>query len=132
MDRKMKMVAGIALVLAVLSTAIIAAPALADANGTNNGDQLMDQERLRTRDMDCDGDRLQTRERDQLRDQDCRCDGDPLGTQTQERQRTQNQTCNTELNGYCSGGQYGAGIGANNEGNLEQHRSQQRRGNQGL
>ena len=131
MDGKTKTIAGIALVVVVLSSAFIAAPTLA-SNGADNGDQVRDQERLRTHDMSCDGDRLQTQERQRLRIQDCSCDGDPLGTQNQEKLRTQNQACNGECNGYCQGAQYGANAEHSNSGNLERNRSQHGRGNSGL
>ena len=127
MDSKTKTIAGIALVIAVLSSAFIATPTLAATNSADNGDQVRDQERLRARDMSCDGDRLQTQERERLRIQDCSCDGEPLGTQNQERLRTQNQACNGECSGYRQGGQYGANAERSNSGNLERHRSQNRR-----
>lgn len=132
MNGKMKTAAGIALALVVLSSAFVAMPALAGANGADNGDQVQDQERLRTRDMSCNGDGLQTQERDRLRIQDCSCDGEPLRTQSQERHRTQNRTCNAECDGYCQGGQYGANAERAYSGNLEQHRNQHQRGNLGL
>ena len=126
MDGEKKTIAGIALVIVVLSSAFIAAPTLA-GNGADDGDQVQDQERLRARDMSCDGDGLQTQERERLRIQNCSCDGEPLGTQNQERLRTQNQACNGECSEYCQGGQCGANAEYGNSGNLERHRSQNRR-----
>ena len=52
MNGKMKMIVGIALVLGVVSIALLATPIQAYVNGTSNGDQ----DRLRTRDRDCNGD----------------------------------------------------------------------------
>lgn len=127
MNNKTKTIAGIALVMAVLSSVFIATPALAATNSVENGDQVRDQERLRTRDMSCDGDRLQTQERERLMIQNCSCGGEPLGMQNQERLRTQNQACDGECSGYCQGGQYGANAGHSNSGNLERNRSQHRR-----
>jgi len=118
MDGKTKTIAGIALVIVVLSSAFIAAPTLA-GNGADDGDQVQDQERLRARDMSCDGDGLQTQERERLRIQNCSCDGEPLGTQNQAR--------NGECSEYCQGRQCGANAERNNSGNLERHRSQNRR-----
>ena len=86
MNGKMKMVAGIALALAVLSIAFSATPALAEANGIQDSDQ----ERLGARDGSCDGAMLQ----DQLRlhGQDCNCTGE----QYRERQRAENRISDEE------------------------------------
>lgn len=119
MDSKTKTIAGIALVIAVLSSVFIATPTLAATNSVENGDQVRDQERLRTRDMSCDGKRLQTQERERLRIQNCSCGGEPLGTQ--------NQACDGECSRYCQGGQYSANAERSNSGNLERKRSQHRR-----
>ena len=90
MNGKMKMVAGIALVLAVLSIAFSATPALAEANGIQDGDQDRDQQRLRARDGSCDGAMLQEQLR--LHGQDCNCTGE----QYRERQRAENRISNEE------------------------------------
>ena len=132
MDSKMKMVTGIALIISVLSAAFIATPALAEANGSDNGDQLTEQERLRIRDMSCDREKLRTQEREQLRSQDCSCECEQPRTQTRERLREQNQTCNAECDGYRQGEQNGQNGARNCADNLEQHRNHHRRGNPGL
>ena len=103
-----KMVVGIALILSlVLPISLLAIPTLADVNGTDNGDQVQDQERLSARDDSCNGDMLQERERLRLHEQDC--NGECTGSQHRERQRAENRICN-------------------NEANLEQHRYQNREG----
>jgi hypothetical protein len=80
MDSKMKMIAGIALVLGVLSMVFLAAPIQAYVNGPE------------------DGDSLQTQNQDRLRTQDCDC----TQTQHHSRQRTNeyatNRICNHTMN----------------------------------
>jgi len=74
MRGKMKMIAGMALVLGAVSIALLATPIQAYINGTSNGDllQAQDRDRLRTKDCECDDDMLQARDhvRDRLRIQD--------------------------------------------------------------
>lgn len=106
MKTKMKMIVGMALVLGIASVALLAIPIHAYVNGAANGDFLrtQDQDRLRTRNCDCDGDMLQTREqiRDRLRTHDCggncTCDGTQL---SRIRQRVQecamNRVCNCSM-----------------------------------
>ena len=97
MNRKVRMAAGIALILSiVLPIALVATPALADVNGAENGDQVQDQERLRVRDGSCDGDVLQKRERLRLHEQNCT--GDCTGEQYKVRQRAENRIYNNEAN----------------------------------
>lgn len=101
MNSKMKMIAGIALVLAVVSAAFLAAPIQAYVNGTAAGDLLQTQ----------DGDRLQTRDRDRLKtmDRDCTCDC------------TCEQYCNRQRTNECGGNRV-----CNCTMSLEQHGNQNR------
>jgi len=80
MNGKMKMIAGIALALGVLSVAFFATPIQAYVNGDVNGDLL------------------QTQDRDRLRTQDCNCDC----TQTQYRSRQRNNQCATNRICNCT------------------------------
>jgi len=104
MNRKMKMIAGIALVLGVLSIAFLATPIQAYVNGTGNGDllQTQGQNRLKTRDCDCNGEMPQTQERERLRTQNRECNCDCTQTQYRSRQRTNqcatNRICNCTMN----------------------------------
>ena len=101
MNNKMKMIAGMTLVLAVVSAAFLATPIQAYVNGTGNGDLLQTQDR----------DRLQTQDQDRLRTMDCNCTCDYTCTQYCNRQRTNecatNRICNCTMS-------------------LEQHRNQNR------
>jgi len=73
MERKMKMIVGIALVLGVLSIAFFAAPIQAYVNEISNGDllQTQDQDRVRTQDCDCTCDCTQTQYRSRQRTNQC-------------------------------------------------------------
>lgn len=98
MDGKLKKVAGIALVLAALSVAFLSAPALAYVNGTREGDGL------KARNEKCNGDMLQTQNRERLRTQNEDCNCECIETQKRQRsqERVENKTCNCEksLNQY--------------------------------
>ncbi len=59
MNTRIKVIAGIALVLGIVAVALLAAPIQAYANGTGNGVLLRTQDQDRLRTGDCDGDMLQ-------------------------------------------------------------------------
>ena len=73
MDSKMKVVAGIALVLGILSIAFLAAPIQASVSRNVNGDMLQkqDRDRMRTQDCDCTCDCTQTKYRSRQRINQC-------------------------------------------------------------
>ena len=74
MKKKLKMIVGIALMLGIVSIALLATPIQAYVNGTGDSDMLQEQDRDRLRTHECDGDMLQRRSktRDGLRTQN-RC-----------------------------------------------------------
>ena len=84
MDSKMKMIAGIALALGVLSMVFLATPIQAYVNGTGDGDLLRTQDQDRLKTQDCD--------------YTCNC----AQTQYRSRQRTNehttNRICNCTMN----------------------------------
>jgi len=94
MNSKMKMIAGIALVLSVLSIAFLAAPIQAYVNGTSNGDllQTQDRDRLRTMDRDCTCDCTQYRDRQRANEcatnRICNCTMSLEQYRNQNRERT--------------------------------------------
>lgn len=75
MKEKIKMIVGIALVLGIVSIALLATPIQAYVNGTGDSDMPQTQERDKLRTRDCDGDMLQRRTKDRLRTQNrcCNC-----------------------------------------------------------
>jgi hypothetical protein len=79
-----KMIAGITLIVGIVSIALLATPIQAYLNGTTNGDllQTQDQERLRTQNRDCTGECAQTQNQDRQRTNEC----------------TKNRTCNQTMN----------------------------------
>ena len=95
-----KMIAGTALIVGIITIALLAAPIQAYVNGTCNHDMLQTQERdrLRTRDCDCNGDMLQTQERERLRVQNRDCNGDCTQTQYHYRQRANESATNNICN----------------------------------
>ena len=95
MDGKMFVSIGLILSL-VLPISILAIPALADVNGTDNGEQVKDQERLGGQDCSYEGAMLQERERLRLHEQDG--DGECTGSQHRERQGAENRIFNNEAN----------------------------------
>ena len=115
MKGKMKMIVGIALVLGVVSIALLAAPIQAYVNETGDLLQTQDRNGLRIQDCECDGDVLCTRDqvRDKLRTQDrdgdCACDG------VREKNRTRQRINECAMNRIC-----------NCTTSLEQHRYQYR------
>lgn len=90
MNTKMKMTAGTALVLGILSIVFLAAPIQAYVNGAGNGDmlQVQDQDRLKTQDCRCNGEMLHTQEQERQKTQDCNCTCDCTQTQYHNRKRT--------------------------------------------
>ncbi|MDH5448639.1 MAG: hypothetical protein OEY24_03155 [Candidatus Bathyarchaeota archaeon] len=102
MKNKLKIIAGITLVLGIVSIALLATPIQAYVNGTSNGDLLrtQDQRRLGAKDCECDGDVLQERDRDRLRIQDCDCNCTCNGTQQQSRVRQRINECS--MNRICN------------------------------
>lgn len=104
MKNKLKMIVGIALVLGVVSIALLAAPIQAYVNGAGNSDLLQTQDRdsLRTKDCGCNCDMLQTRDqvRDRLRTYDCDCNCTCDGTREQSQIRQRTNEC--VMNGICN------------------------------
>lgn len=103
MNGKTKMIAGIALILGAVCIAFLAAPIQARNNGTGSGDllQTQEQERIRSRDCECDGDVLRTQERERPRRQPFECNGDCTQAQYRCRQRVNecatNRACNCTM-----------------------------------
>lgn len=79
-----KMIAGITLIVGIVSIALLATPIQAYLNGTTNGDMLQtqDRERLRTQNRDCTGECTQTQNQNRQRTNEC----------------TTNRTCNQTMN----------------------------------
>ncbi len=94
MNRRIKMIMGIALVLGVTSIALLAAPIQAYVTGAANGDLLQtqdrdrDQDRLRAHDCDCDCQSTQYRYRNETGE--CTKNGMCNCTQSMEQYRQQN------------------------------------------
>lgn len=111
MKTRIKIVAGITLVLGIVSIALLATPIQAYVNAAGNGDLLrtQDQDGLRIRDCECDRSMLQVRDRvrERLRTQDCNGTCNSLQEHSQVWQRS--NECS--MNGVC-----------NCTGSLEQHR----------
>ena len=93
MNSKTKMIAGIALVLGVLSMFFLAAPIQAYVNGTGDGDLLraQDQDRLRTQDRDCTCDCAQTQYHNRQRTNECATNRICNCTMNLEQHRHQNR-----------------------------------------
>ena len=93
MDRKMKMIAAIALVLGVVSIAFLASPIQAYVNGTGNGDllQTQDRDRLRTQDRDCTCDCTRTQYHNRQRINECATNRICNCTMSLEQYRNQNR-----------------------------------------
>jgi hypothetical protein len=98
MNKKMKGIIVVSLILAVAASVVYAAPVLAYMNGTIDQTRDRDQDRLKDQTCDCDGSQTQTQTQDrtQLRQQDCiqnrTCDGSCQQYQYQYRFRYQTQS----------------------------------------
>lgn len=109
---RMKIIAGMPLVLGVISIALLAAPIQAYYNGIGDGDllQTQDMDRLRTQGCECDCDMIHVQDhiRDRLQAQDCNCSRIPNSAEEQNliRQRTNEYTTNRICNNVMSLEQY--------------------------
>lgn len=85
MNKNMKMILGLGLVLAILSSTFLATPSLANTNGTsysNEESSIIE---------NCNGEKLHTRNRDrlQIQNQNFECEG--LKSQTRNNHRAENR-----------------------------------------
>jgi hypothetical protein len=86
MNKNMKMVLGLGLVLAILSSTFLITPSLANTNGTsNNNEETSTIE-------DCTGEMLQTRSRErvQIQNQNGECEGQQSQTRNNHRAENRN------------------------------------------
>lgn len=104
MMSRMKIVAGMTLVLGIVSIALLAAPTQAYYNGVGNGDllQTQDMDRLRTQGYECDCDmiHIQDRVRDRLQAQDCNCS--PIRNSAEEQNLIRQRTSEYATNRICN------------------------------
>jgi hypothetical protein len=79
-----KMIVGIGLLVGIATIAFFTAPIQARFDGLDNGDvlQTQEQERLRTRECECNGDLLQTQEQERVRTHNRYCNGECTQTQS--------------------------------------------------
>ncbi len=107
MKTRIKIVAGITLVLGIVSIALLAMPIQAYINGASDWDLLrtQDQDRLRIKDCECDGSMLQVRERLRMQDYNSTCNS------IQEQSQVWQRSSECAMNGIC-----------NCTNSLEQHR----------